>query len=279
MKPHLFFAVKGTWVLPDTLRTLREHGTTSYCFYPDVSFLVHGKYLPSTLPEYDWIFTTKSFGPADLQKTLGITRSSFLPHAFDPNVHAPRRPTPELLEFLGADVSFVGAWSAKKERLLEELVKNRPHVKLRVWGNSWNRLRPGSPLRDCIEFKPIYGIGYAIVICCSKISLGLMHERVGGSSSGDLISSRTFHIPACGGLLLHERTGDLLKVFKEDESCVCFNGPDELVAKVDELLADESRRNSIAERGRQVVAAGHSWDDRARTVLDHFLSHEPRQAH
>jgi spore maturation protein CgeB len=279
IRPHLFFAVKGTFLLPETIKTLRQNGTAAYCFYPDVSFLVHGKYLPLALPEYDWIFTTKSFGPQDLKQKLGITRSSFLPHAYDPQVHVPRKPTPELLQFLGADVSFVGAWSPKKQRLLEALVKQRPQVKLRVWGNSWNRLSPESVLRRFVEFKPIYGLGYASVISCSKINLGLLHEQVHGASSGDLITSRTFHIPACGGLLLHERTSDVLKIFKDGESCVCFDGPDELIAKVDELLADKPRRKAIADSGRRVVASAHSWDHRARAVLDHFLGRQSSEGH
>ncbi len=272
VRPHLFLAVKGTFVLPETIKALRRSGVASYCFYPDVSFLTHGRNLPLVLPEYDWIFTTKSFGPKDLEQRLGITRSSFLPHAYDPQVHVPRRPIAEMLEFLGADVSFVGGWSPKKERLLEGLVERRPHLKVRIWGNSWNRLAAGSALRQFTEFKPIYGLGYASVIACSKINLGLLHEQVRGASSGDLITSRTFHIPACGGLLLHERTTDLLKIFRDGESCVGFDGLDELVAKVDELLVDEARRKAIAEAGRRVVAAAHSWDHRARTILDHFLS-------
>lgn len=72
--------------------------------------------------------------------------------------------------------------------------------------------------------------------------------------------------------MLHERTSDLLAIFKEGESCVCFDDPDELVTKVDELLADDSRRKAIADCGRRVVNAGHSWDHRARTILEHYFT-------
>jgi spore maturation protein CgeB len=272
----LFIAVKGAFVTRETLEAFRNVGIVTYCFYPDVSFIAHGRYLPRSLPIYNWIFITKSFGPKDLKERLGISGSSFLPHAYDPAVHQPREATPELLKQLGADVSFIGSWSPKKQRLLEGLVKRRPNLKLRIWGNSWNRLPRDSNLHDFTSFKPIVGIGYASAISCSKVNLGILSERVHGASSGDLITSRTFHIPACGGLLLHERTSDLLKIFSEGESCVCFGDPDELVAKVDELLADDTRRKAIAERGRRVVTAGHSWDHRARTILDHYLAHDAK---
>jgi spore maturation protein CgeB len=121
--------------------------------------------------------------------------------------------------------------------------------------------------------KPLLGGDYAAAISCSKISLGLLIEHVRGASSGDLITTRTFEIPACGGLLLHERTVDLLRIFKEDESCVCFEGPDELVRKIDDLLSNEARRRSIADRGREVVLSEHSWDHRVQSILEHFHEH------
>jgi len=274
LKPHVFLAVKGTFIEAGTLRAARQMGITCYCFYPDVSLTAHGRYLPEAMREYDWVFTTKSFGLADL-KALGQPKSSFLPHAFDPMVHQPRQPTPELMKELGCDVSFIGTWSPKKQRLLEELVQLRPRLNLKIWGNYWHRLASNSPLRARTTFKPITGIGYASAISCSKINLGLLSEEVRGATSGDLITSRTFHIPACGGLLLHERTRDLLKIFEEGESCVCFDGADELAIKVDQLLGDEDLRSRVALRGREVVVASHSWDHRVRTILDQYLKQRP----
>lgn len=276
VQPHLFIAVKGTFVKPESLRGLRKMGATSFCFFPDVSFMSHGKYLVRALPEYDWVFTTKSFGPKDFSDAFHCDKISFLPHAFDPQVHQPRMQTRELLDLFEADVSFVGAWSPKKEMLLEGLIRARPNLKLNIWGNSWNRLSRSSPLRPFTMFKPIIGIGYASAISCSKVNLGLLSEKVHGASSGDRITSRTFHIPACGGLLLHERTDDLLEIFEENVSCVCFDGVEELAKKVDWLLSNEERRVSIAEHGQKVVAAGHSWDHRAHAIVTHYLQYRAK---
>src|SRR5262249_55483753 len=155
-------------------------GIACYCFYPDVSITGHGRYLPEAIREYDWVFTSKSFGVKDLE-ALGQKNSSFLPHAYDPVVHRPHKPTPELNKDLGCDLSFIGIWSAKKQRVLEQFVSLRPAVSLKIWGNYWQRLPRSSPLYSRAMFKPITGIGYASAISCAKISLGLL-------SSGDLIT-------------------------------------------------------------------------------------------
>jgi glycosyltransferase involved in cell wall biosynthesis len=270
-KPDLLLVFKGPIVLADTLRAIGKMGIVRYCFYPDVSFSTHGPYLPDALPCYDWIFTTKSFGPGDLKTLLGISAASYLPHAYDPDVHRPHLPEARDHDQYDCEVSFIGSWSRKKAQILETFIARRPNIKLKIWGDRWQNLARTSSLRPFTVFHGILGPAYAMAISCSKINLAIMHERVGTASSGDLITSRTFHIPACGGLLLHERSRDLLNIFTEDENCICFDDVDELVSKVDALLADDGRRKSIAQRGRESVESAHSWDHRARTILDHYL--------
>jgi glycosyltransferase involved in cell wall biosynthesis len=270
-RPDLLLVFKGPIVLADTLRTIGEMGIVRYCFYPDISFEGHGPYLPDALPCYDWIFTTKSFGPRDVKDLLNIDTASYLPHAYDPDVHRPRIPEARDRDQYACDVSFIGSWCRTKAEILEAFVVQRPDIKLKIWGDRWQNLAMTSRLRPFTAFRAVFGPAYAMANSCSKICLALLQERMGRASSGDQITSRTFHIPACGGLLLHQRNRDLLNIFTEDENCVCFEDVDELVAKVDALLADDERRKSIAQRGRELVESAHSWDHRARTILDHFL--------
>jgi hypothetical protein len=270
-KPDLLLVFKGPFVLADTLRTIGKMGIIRYCFYPDNSFWGHGPYLPEALPCYDWIFTTKSFGPRDLETLLGIRTASYMPHAYDPDVHRPRNPELRDQDQYDCEVSFIGAWSRMKAQTLEALMARRRGTKLKIWGDRWQNLAVTSCLRPLTTFRNVLGPAYALANSRSKICLGLLSERTGRASSGDQITSRTFHIPACGGLMLHKRTRDLLDIFTEDENCVCFDDIDELVSKVDALLADDRRRKAIAQRGRELVESGHSWDLRARTILDHYL--------
>ncbi|MGH9783561.1 MAG: hypothetical protein ACRD88_05195, partial [Terriglobia bacterium] len=197
VKPHLFLAVKGMHVLSETLRTMKREGISVYCFYPDISIRGHGPYLPSAVKEYDWVFTTKSFGPSDLKEIFGIANSSFLPHAFPPELYSVRPIPPEVAARYECDVSFIGHWTPKKERILDDLIRRRPTLNLRVWGDHWSRLPRGSPLRPHLALRAVIGTEYATAVRCSKINLGLLTENMweSSASSGDRITQRTFHIP------------------------------------------------------------------------------------
>ncbi len=250
IRPHLFVAFKGQFLQASTIREIKKRDTRAFCFFPDVSLFAHGKYLPQTVGQYDWVFTTKSFGPQDLDRKLGYTACSYLPHAFDPEVHRPRVPSEEDRVRFGCDVSFIGTPSAKKISMLEGLLRKMPGLNLKIWGGLWERLSQSSPLRKHVAFQLINGIGYATAIGCSRINLGLLSEQVPGASSGDHITSRTFHIPASGGLMLHERTSDLLTFFEEDKHCACFEGGDELADKIAWLLRSPEVAARIAADGQ-----------------------------
>ena len=277
-KADLLLVFKGPFVTADTLKEIRNNGTRSYCFYPDVAFDVHGPYLPAALRQYDWIFTSKTFGLRDLREQLGITAASYLPHAFDPIVHRPCKPTSQDLAMYACDVSFIGTWSPKKESVLAYLIQKRPQIKVKIWGNQWEKITHAS-LKQAVQFKSIEGLDYAAAIGCSKINLAILSERRGNASSGDLITSRTFEIPASGGLMLHERTPDLAHYFVEGKDCACFEGHDELVECVDQLLSDDALRRRISEQGRRTVDRYHSWDHRVRVILDHFLNRPKERGH
>jgi spore maturation protein CgeB len=265
--PEFLLVFKGTFVDGSTLRALGESGIRTYCFYPDVSATAHGPYLPGALPHYDVVFTTKRFGLGDLAE-LGVPHTEFVNHAFDPDLHRPVALTAEDQLRYACDVSFIGTWSPKKERLLCALRSALPELRLRVWGSQWNRAR-GTLLQDAVSGHTVDGEEYVRAIRASTINLGLLSERRPGASSGDQITSRTFHIPASGGFMLHERTPELAKLFREDEEVACFDGESELVDAVTRWLADQDGRERLAAAGAETVRRAHSWDCRIAELLTH----------
>lgn len=269
--PEFFLAFKGAFVQAATLRALRKRGVRSYVFYPDVSFLAHGRYLPEALREYDWVFTAKTFGVHDLRDRLQISKASVLLHGFDPDLHRPVSLNQFDRRRYECDVSFIGTWSPKKEALLTELLSHRPNLRLRVFGEQWNRVISPA-LRARIAGHEVTGVEYVRAIAASSINLAILSEKRFGSSSGDQITSRTFHIPACGGFMLHERTDELLRLFVEDGDVACYGDANELAAKVDVHLANGRRRSEIADQGRTKVWAQHSWDHRIAEILAHHAS-------
>ena len=88
----------------------------------------------------------------------------------------------------------------------------------------------------------------------------------------DTYTRRCFEIPACGKLLLSERTEDLMKMFTEDEEAVFFSTPEELVEKALWLSQHPEDVERIARAGMQRVHLdGHSVKDRMKefvTVLE-----------
>jgi len=266
LRPHLLFVCKGTLVAPETIDAVKATGATAILWWPDVSFMVHGATVPKAMPRYDWIFTTKTFGLADMRNSLGVSAASFMPHAYDPETHAPAACDADDVARYACDVSFIGTWSPKKQALLEALVTKRPQTKLKIWGAQWGAA--GAILKPSIMDRGVFGTEYAKAIGQSKINLAALSEVRAGASMGDLITSRTFHIPAAGGFMLHERTSEIGDYFHEGEECAMYSDADEMIAKIDHYLASPEVRQTIAAKGRaRCLASPYSIDDRAREVL------------
>ena len=265
-RPHLFFVFKGIMVSPEAIRAVQARGGVAINFWPDTSFVDHGRTATRALPCYDWIFTTKTFGPADLHTRFEIANASFLPHGFDPETHRPTAMDDEAAALYGCDASFIGTWSPKKEALLSALLSALPGLNLKIWGSQWERA--GEMVRRHAAGRPVFGAEYAKAIAGSKINIAILFEGNANAASGDRLTSRSFHIPASGGFMLHERTSEIEACFAEDRDCAMFGNAEELADKVRFYLAHEAERRRIAQAGyARAIHSGCSIDDRARTVV------------
>jgi spore maturation protein CgeB len=232
-----------------------------------VSFLTHGKWLPRSIPEYDWIFTTKKFHLGDLERMFAVRRASYLPHGFDDELHHPIQLSYEDRQRYGSDVVLVSTYTPKKWRYMEALVQALPSVNVRVYGGYWNK-GAKSPVARCHAEHAVTGLEYTKAIAAAKLALGLMAERVGGSSGGDQTAMRSYEIPAIGTCMLHERNDEVLELFKDGEEMVTFDSPQELVEKARYYLANDRERARIAAGGHDRVRRdGHSYTNRVLEIL------------
>ena len=271
--PDAVFVFKGNAVHPDLIRFFKARGIPVVNFYPDVSFWVHGPYIPAALPLYDHIFTTKSWGIADMKQQLGIKNISFLEHGFDPEMHLPLSLSEVERNRYSCDVVFIGTWSPKKEELMGYLKRKLPEVRLNIWGSQWEKTTVPE-LASSIVGKEIIGEEYAKVLQAASICLGILSEVRTGASSGDTITSRTFNIPACEAFMLHERNAEVLRYFKEDDEVAYFESPDELVEKVRFYLDHPERRIETARNGRRrCLESGYSDNDRMNQIVSWFDEH------
>ena len=267
-RPHCLFIFKGNFVHPRVVAECKKYPEMlAVNFYPDVSFRAHGRYIPAALPLYDHIFNTKSYGVRDMAEQLGVRSVSFLEHGYDPALHRPVELTAEERAYYGSDVAFIGTWSPKKEAFLSKLRGLLPDVRLRVWGWQWEKSRAAS-LVGCLEGHGVTGEEYTRVICATEVCLGLLSEVRTGASSGDLITARTFQIPACGASMAHERNPEALQYFKEGREAIFFDTAEELAEKVRYYLANPAERDAVARGGlERSHRSGYSIDDRMESVI------------
>jgi glycosyltransferase involved in cell wall biosynthesis len=264
-QPDIMIVYKGAFVYPQTLLKIKPEIKLLVNFFPDVSIHTHGDLLQKTLPIYDYIFTTKTFGVSDLKSLLNIQSAYFIPHGFDPDIHrnldiSNIRNNPYL-----SDVSFIGTWSPKKENYISSIIRKLPYINLKIFGSQWYKAR-GLVKSRWVGYE-VLGDAYALAINSSKINLGLLSEKVRGASSGDKITSRTFHIPASAGFMIHERTEEIANYFIEDIEIVCFDNPDELISKIQYYIDNESERDKIRMAGYKRAVKNYSLEKRAFELM------------
>ena len=270
----LLFVFKGPLVKAETLRAIRGLGTVAIQFYPDTGFAIHSPWLLDAISAYDWVFTTKPEHPALLGAQFGMTNVSFVPHAHDPEVDRVPQVSERDIADYACDIGFVGNITPKKRAAMERVIEAFPDADVRIWGFSgW--AGAGGAVAKAYRGRVAVGLEYAKANYLSRINLGLLSEGDLDGAGFDVLTARSFHIPAAGGFMLHERTGELAKIFEEGRECACFGDAEEMIAKIRHYLAREDERRAIAEAGHaRSQAGGHSVDYRARDVIAKY--HELR---
>jgi glycosyltransferase involved in cell wall biosynthesis len=82
------------------------------------------------------------------------------------------------------------------------------------------------------------------------------------------VSNRLFDVLACGTPAISDPVEGMDQLF--DGAVLEYHSADELRALVDGVLADPEAARERAERGRKLVLANHTFDDRARQLVDYL---------
>jgi len=89
----------------------------------------------------------------------------------------------------------------------------------------------------------------------------------------DQHTTRTFEIPACGSLLLADRTEEHQEFFAEGQEAEFFSSSEELLEKIKFYQSNESARKRVAAWGHSRCASGgYAYVHRLKTVLDRVVA-------
>ncbi len=263
---------KARWVWPKTVRSVKEAtgGASLIHYSPDPQFTskqTSSRHFTQALPLFDLVVTTKSYEVAP-HNAHGATRLLLVDQGYAPRRHFPHSLSSADASRFASDVTFVGHCEQWYEEVLASLV--RRGIRVRIWGPGWQKVRPWSPLRQAIQGGVLWGDDYSKALSGARIALGLLSKF-----SNDQTTSRTFEIPACGALLMAERTSEHLSLFRNGEEAIFFADADDACSQIQRLLDNEMLRKQIAAAGHlRCVSSGYDNNTRVKYVLDQLHANE-----
>jgi hypothetical protein len=283
-RPDLVWGEKQEFLRVETLIALRQLGARLVHFTPDPYFSLAWKrtrLMDRAIGYFDVLVYCKAYERDDyaaLGKPL-----IYMPLGYCDQVH---RPLPSDDPRWKSAVGFLGGWEPRREHLLHVLAATG--IDLKIWGGYWEFLGDGkwTPRRQFIlkqlagrnkfrfhrdEFLArawqggeVYADDYAHALSGAKIGLGLLRKVW-----PDQHTTRTFEIPACGSVLLADRTSEHLELFEEGREAEFFASTEELVDKAKFYCGNDSARLQVACAGfERCLKSKYAYIHRLAAVLD-----------
>lgn len=274
--PNVVLLWKATHILPSTIAKIRKESSAIIVSYNnDDPF---GPKSHGNVPwhhHFKWFWHLKIYKLVDLvlvfrkvnvdeAHSIGAKNVEILMPYFVPEWNKPVLLTDQEKMRFSCDVVFVGHFEPDgREEYLKVAVKSGLHVRL-FGGKYWTQQILGETADYFGTVHEANGEDYTKALCGAKICLCFLSKL-----NRDTYTRRCFEIPACGSLLMSERTEDLTIMFKEDEEAVFFSSKEEFIEKALWLKNNPHQIKRIATAGmKRVHADGHSVDDRMRHFIE-----------
>lgn len=260
-KATLLLALKGSYFDADLLVEMRALGVKTVNFYPDVLF-DHADMSSAIVTGFDLIVTTKSFHREWLGARLSPERFAYVPHGFSPACHAPHR-VPASNDGFKWDICYAGNASDYKKGWLGPAIAATPELRWLIIGNWWDDL--AAP--NCELAGEVLGTAYADAVAQSRINIAIHSGPVGPDGWEDMVSTRSFEIPASGGFMLHIDNDEIREFYDPGKEIDVFSTGDDLTAKIRHYLAHPTERMAIAAAGCARATPAYSYDARAAEMM------------
>jgi spore maturation protein CgeB len=270
-RPDLVLVNQGMVLTGTTIGAVRAQGARCVNWFSD--YPAEFETGLERAPAYDAFFLGASYA-ARRHVEAGHARSMWLPFACDPEVHHPRTEKGERARRAIKDrVVFVGSCYPERQILLRFL-RGLP---VGIWGPGWEARAASDPhLAPMLRGGALRPSDWRALYQSADVALNIHYGTFGPLEvSGDLANTRLFEIFGCGAFQVVDRQGDVLRLFRDGQEFSGFSSGDELRAAVETALRDEDRRRAVAASGRRAVLAAHTYEQRARMLLDPSASGFP----
>ena len=274
----LFTYFYDACVLPEAIDAVKALGIVTVNWYCNGSYQLH--LVSEISPHYDWCLVPEKFRLADY-KAMGA-RPLYCQEAANPDIYHPFDLPKDY------DIAFVGQAYGERPGYIHKLIAAglTPHV----WGPGWQRLAPPSPARRLRRWGgrllgragpaphslpphllggPLSDTELVQMYSRAKINLGFSAcgETHRGKDRIVQVRLRDFEVPMSGGFYLVEYMEELKEFYEIGHEIACYDGPDDLIAKIKYYLAHEAEREAIARAGRARCLRDHTWQKRFQTAF------------
>lgn len=180
------------------------------------------------------------------------------------------------------DVFFAGTAWPNRLKFLRELKQHRPDLRCKFVLVSNPALDPHiEALRDGFEFTPGVSIGdFCRLANASRITLTLPRKfstsEADPETASDTPGPRFFEVALAGSCQIvdAETTSAAASLFTEGAHYLGFQSVEECLAQIDAALADDDRRQAIAQAAQTHVGQAHLYRHRVTAILDRVAALE-----
>jgi spore maturation protein CgeB len=266
LMPDVVLCYRALPVKPETVETLVREGRAcnrmivSYNndnAYGQLSEKTYWRLYKRTVPYFDLHL---AYRETDLVHLAGSSSAYVLYPHYLPWLH---RVLPAA-EHIGwrSDICFLGHFEPDRRKYeLNGLMKAVP-ASYRLHGSQWAENSEQMAWQG-MDTRELQGKDYVKALNGAKIALVFF-----STWNADTFTRRVFEIPACGTMMLSQRTDTMLELYAEDKEAVYYSDADELIDKARYYLNNDAARKRIAEAGlKRCQTSGYDIYSRMREWL------------
>jgi spore maturation protein CgeB len=279
IKPDLVIVLKGLEMTPDTVQYVKDTFNCNminwfFDVYLEGTKIWENKEYFDTLKKYDYFFCSLK-GVADILIAKGFSNVRYLAEGCFPELHSEQYMNNFQKKKYGQDITFCGtiglSMHPNRITILKRVISEGFWINIYgVVASEWKRIP--AIIKPSHTQEVVINERHSMVAQTSLINLGIDQDPELSLSQ----SARMYRVMCAGGLYLTTYVKDLETMFKineknkpitSDQELVVYYDENDLIDKLDFLLAHDDIRTSIAKNGQKIVKEKHTFKDRLEDML------------